>query len=170
MDISDLIGIGKLGGRDSDGYYHLMVKPSRWSAVAAIKDCYLIFTSDRVFYVTISDVKESQGRYYVRFVEDGIDEERPLHKEVILAIEPETLSGDDKDDEMDDLIGFQVVQGDLVIGTVCDYFDNTAQYILVIKSANGREVMIPYVDHYIVSVLSDLKTIIVQNAEPLLVI
>lgn len=168
METSDLIGIGKLCGRGSGGYYHLMVKPSLRSAVAAIKDCYLIFTSHRVFYVTISDAKKSQGRWYVRFAEDGIDEEHPLHKDVILAIEPEALNDGDEDGAMDDLIGFQVIQGDLVIGTVCDYFDNTAQYVLVIESTEGGEVMIPYVDHYIVSVFGDLKTIIVQNAEPLL--
>lgn len=167
MKTSDLVGIGKLGGRDGDGYYHVMIKPSMRSAVMAIKDCYLIFRSDRVFYVTISDSKKSQGRIYIKFAGDGIDEERHLHKEVILAVEPDVPISDDSE-EMDDLIGYQVVLADQVIGTVSDYFDNSAHYVLVIDGVSGSEVMIPYVDHFIVSVLGDLRTIIVQNAEPLL--
>ncbi|MBM4403229.1 MAG: hypothetical protein FJ042_02395 [Candidatus Cloacimonetes bacterium] len=168
METSDLIGIGKLGGRDGDGYYHVMVKPSLRATVEAITDCFLIFRCDRVFYVTISDAKLSQGRWYVRFAEDGIDEERSLHKEVILAVEPEVLDSGKDDEDLDDLIGYQVIQGEAVIGTICDYFDNTAHHVLVIETIAGKELMIPYVDHYVLSVQAELRTVIVQNAGSLL--
>ncbi|HOZ01709.1 MAG TPA: hypothetical protein PLG20_07810, partial [Candidatus Syntrophosphaera sp.] len=67
MDLSDLIGIGKLGGPDEAGFYQVLVKPRFRELLARTDDVFLIFDSDRVFYVTISERDFSDRKLRVRF-------------------------------------------------------------------------------------------------------
>jgi len=166
MDIQDLIGIGRLGGRDADGFHHVMIKPHFKSVFSDLTDCFLIFNSDRVFYVTICEKKTVDKKTLIRFAEDGIAEERKLHKEVTLAIEaPEA---DTEAAEMDILLGYQAQCDGIVVGEIVDYFFNSAQFILIIESAAGDEILIPFVEHYIQSVVHAMKIVILQNAQPLI--
>lgn len=166
MEIQDLLGIGRLGGRDADGFHHVMIKPHFKTAFSELTDCFLIFNSDRVFYVTICEKKTVDKKTWIRFIEDGIAEERKLHKEVILAIEaPES---EIEDESMNMLLGYKAQFNDSVLGEVVDYFFNSAQYVLVIETASGDEVLVPYVDHYIQSVVHAMKIVILQNAQSLI--
>ena len=85
MNVSDLIGIGRLGGQDADGFFQVLIKARYREIFSATNDVYLIFNSDRVFFVTICERNVSDRKVRVRFVEDGIAEERN-HREVIIAI------------------------------------------------------------------------------------
>ncbi len=165
MKIPGLTRIGKLGGRDADGFHHVMVKPEYRSVFAGLEDVYLIFNSDRVFYVTISERKQSDKKTWVKFREDGIAEEQPKHKDVLLAIadEAETFEAE----ELDELIGYKVLFADEVLGEVQDYFYNGAQQVLQISDAEKLELLVPYVDYYIQAVLPELQRIVLQNAEGL---
>ena len=86
MQFSDLIGIGKLGGKEADGFYPVLVKSDYRPILLNIRDVYLIFNSDRVFFVTISEIEETGRKLRIKFAEDGIDEERQKHREVKIAI------------------------------------------------------------------------------------
>lgn len=145
MNVSDLIGIGRIGGQNEEGYYHVMVKPEFRSDFDKARDVFLIFNSDRVFYVTISDKKVSERKLWVRFAEDGIAEERKLHKEVLVAIE----QPDADDEDIDDIIGYEVYHLGVLVGTLSDYFHNKAQYVIVVQTPQGAEFMIPYVDRFV---------------------
>ncbi|MDD4309675.1 MAG: hypothetical protein PHO32_04800 [Candidatus Cloacimonetes bacterium] len=166
MNYPTLTRIGKLGGLDSEGYHHVMIKPDYRNMFSGLEDVYLIFNSDRVFYVTIVKKKQSERKTWVKFLEDGIAEEQPKHKDVILAIaqDAEVTTAA----ELDALLGYQVVFGEESIGTIEDYFYNGAQYVLQICDRNGKELLIPYVDHYIQSVLSGLQSVTLQNASELI--
>jgi ribosomal 30S subunit maturation factor RimM len=160
-----LIGIGRLGGTDSEGWHHVMIKPSFRAEFDHIVDLYLIFEENRVFYVTISDRKQSEKKTWVRFAEDGVAEERKLHKEVILALEDQDPS---QEEEETSLLGLDVVFGEQLLGCVVDIFFNGAQDVLVISTALDVEIMVPVVDHYIPSLPEAEGVIFLQNMEDLL--
>jgi len=167
MNVTDLVGIGGLGGCDSEGFYQVLVKPRHRSIFAETDDVFLIFNSDRVFYVTISERENYDRKTRVKFAEDGIAEERVKHREVILAVEPASeISGESGDIEA--LIGHTVVFEKREVGKVRDFFHNNAQYVLVVETASGGEIMIPLVKHYIEQVIPDPGVIILANAQSLL--
>ncbi len=125
---------------------------------------YLIFEQNRVFYVTISDRKHRDQKTWVRFVEDGIAEERKLHKEVILAIEDtEEMT---EDNEL--FLGRDVVYEDTLIGCVVDVFYNGAQDVLVISTSGDTELLIPMVEHYLLPEEAGSDVLHTQNLDQLL--
>ncbi|MGC9362595.1 MAG: ribosome maturation factor RimM [Candidatus Syntrophosphaera sp.] len=166
MKVSDLVGIGRLGGRDSEGFYQVLVKPRYRSVFAETDDVFLIFNSDRVFYVTISE-RDTDRKPRVKFAEDGIAEERVKHREVIIAIEP-SPEAPDGSGEMEQLIGYTVVFQEREVGKVKDFFHNNAQYVLVVESPAGEEILIPMVEHFVSGVIPDPGVIVLDNAESLL--
>lgn len=166
MNKPNLVSIGKLGGRDTNGFHHVMIKPDYRSVFSGLEELYLIFNSDRVFYVTISERKQSDKKLWVKFCEDGIAEEQPKHKDVILAIAEE--AAETEVSGLDAYIGYQVIASDECLGAVENYFFNGAQHVLQIVDKDGCELLIPFVDHYIEAVMDKLKRIILCNAEGLI--
>ena len=63
-----------------------------------------------------------------------------------------------------DLIGFNVIINDKLIGTIVDVLDTPANEVLILDSG----VMIPYVDAFIKSVDSTKKEVIVHDVKGLL--
>jgi ribosomal 30S subunit maturation factor RimM len=163
MTAPHLIGIGRLGGNDGKGWHHVMIKPEYKAGFAHMADLYLIFEENRVFYVTISDRKQCEKKTWVRFAEDGIAEERKLHREVILALEDEEAEADE-----DSLIGLDVVYQDTLLGCVVDSFYNGAQEVLVIATALDTELMVPMVEHYLPEAPAAQAVIFLDNMEDLL--
>lgn len=166
MNYPGLIGIGRLGGRDAEGFHHVMIKPDYRSVFSGLEEVYLIFNSDRVFYITISERKLSEKKIWVKFAEDGIAEEQKLHREVIIAIADDAEEADE--DELDDLLGFAAIHNGQLLGTVEDYFFNGAQQVLQIVDSNGIEYLIPYVDHYLCQILHSTRSLVLQNADELI--
>jgi len=164
MKVSDLTAVGRLGGMDADGFFQVMVKPHYRKILTETEEIFLIFNSDRVFFVTISDRDISDRKLRLRFTEDGIDRERKLHREVILALPPE----EEESDEPDELLGYTMVFQDREVGKVTDYFHNNAQYVLVVTAPDGTEILIPQVDHFVGEVIPDPGVVVLINAESLL--
>ena len=164
MKVSDLTGIGRLGGIDAQGFYQVMVKPRYRRALAETNEIFLIFNSDRVFFVTISDRDISDRKLRLKFAEEGIEEERALHREVIIALPP----GEDEAGGPDDLIGYTVVYQGREVGKVTDYFHNNAQYVLVVTGPDDAEHLIPMVDYFIGEIIPDPSVIVLVNADSLL--
>ncbi|MCB5264989.1 MAG: hypothetical protein LHW41_01925 [Candidatus Cloacimonetes bacterium] len=159
-----LIGIGRLGGVDSEGWHHVMIKPEFREGFDHAVDLYLIFEENRVFYVTISDRKQSEKKTWVRFAEDGIAEERKLHREVFLAIEDEEVQQDE-----DELLGLDVVYQGSLLGCVVDMFYNGAQDVLVISTALDTEILVPLVEHYLPLLPAETQGVVfLENMEDLL--
>ncbi len=164
MDSSDLIGIGRLGGLDDEGFFQFLLKAQYRDEFERAEEVYLIFNSDRVFFVTISERDTSDRKIRVKFAEDGIAEERKLHREAIIAIEGE--SGEE--DSPAALIGYTVMFDGRAIGKICDYFHNNAQYVLAVETPEGREILIPWVDHFVSGIIPDPGVVLLQNAASLL--
>lgn len=166
MNYPGLVGIGRLGGRDAEGFHHVMIKPEYRTVFSELEEVYLIFNSDRVFYVTICERKQSDRKTWIKLKEDGVAEEQKLHKEVIIAMAEDSLA--ETDDSLEGLIGYLVYHEGSLLGKVDDYFFNGAQDVLQILDSAETEYLIPYVDYYIAKVDVAEKIILLQNAADLI--
>ncbi len=166
MNYPGLVSIGRLGGKDSLGFHHVMIKPEYRSVFSGLDEIYLIFNSDRVFYVTICERKLSDRKTWIKLREDGIEAERKRHREAIIAISSSGV--EDEDDELDGILGFQVLFGERILGVVEDYFYNGAQQVLSVTGETRVEYLIPWVDYYIATVNTELRRVTLQNAEELI--
>jgi len=164
MQFSDLIGIGKLGGKEADGFYPVLVKSDYHPILLNIRDVYLIFNSDRVFFVTISEIEETGRKLRIKFAEDGIDEERQKHREVKIAIPKQESSKS----LPESVIGFTAFFEGRNLGKITGFFHNNAQYVLEIRDTRDEEILIPWVDHYIGKIDSDKEALTLLNMDELL--
>lgn len=166
MSHPHLIGIGKLGRHNADGFYPVMVKPDYRDLFAKLADLYLIFNSDRVFYVTISERMRKDNRTWIKLKEDGIAEEELLHKNIVIAIDD--TETDAEETSLNYLLGYQVIFAGEEIGIVEDYIFNGAQDVLQISAASGNEYLIPFVEYYIDTIIDNPGCIILRNAKDLI--
>jgi len=164
MQFSDLIGIGKLGGKEADGFYPVLVKSDYRPILLNIRDVYLIFNCDRVFFVTISEIEESGRKLRIKFAEDGIDEERQKHREVKIAIPRQEA----KESLPESVIGFSSFYAGRSLGKVTDFFHNNAQYVLEITDNQDEKILIPWVEHYIGKIDYDKEELTLLNMDELL--
>lgn len=168
MNISDLVGIGRLGRLEPDGFYHVQFNKPYKSIINRLQDCFLVFSSHRVFYVTVVEKKTTGNRTYLKFREDGIAEECIKHPKVLLAMDPDDLTEFDEDTEISYLYGYAVHFMDEHIGTVADALINPMQAVLIIDLNDGRELLVPSVPQYICAVDRQSGIIYMQNLEELL--
>jgi len=68
---------------------------------------------------------------------------------------------------LDKLLGYEVLADGKRLGEIKDYFHNNAQYVLVISTVDGRELLVPYVDYYVQALIPDPGVLMLVNAEPL---
>ena len=159
------LGIGRLGGQDEQGWHHLMIKPAFLAEMDQVKDLYLIFEKDRVFYVTISDRKTCDKKLWVKFLEDGIAAERKRHREVYLAIDAEDLPSEGTSERY---LGLDVAYEDTLIGCVAEVFYNGAHDVLVVATALDEDILIPAVKHYLLPESDPYQALRLQNMDDLL--
>ncbi|MCB5245615.1 MAG: hypothetical protein RBR57_06205 [Candidatus Syntrophosphaera sp.] len=164
MQFSDLVGIGKLGGKEADGFYSVLVKSDYRPILLTIRDVYLIFNSDRVFFVTISEREESGRKLRIKFAEDGIDEERRKHREAIIAIPRQ----ENKESFPESVLGYTASFEGNMVGKITGYFHNNAQYVLEITDNQNEEILIPWVEHFIGEIDSNKEELILLNMNELL--
>lgn len=157
-----LIGIGKLGRQNADGFHPVMIKQEYRSVFSELEELYLIFNSDRVFYVTISERMRKDNKTWIKLKEDGVSEEQFLHKDVVIAIADTAIETEET--SLNYLIGYQVIFAGEELGIVEDFFFNGAQDVLQIVDSKGTEYLVPFVDYYIDTVIDNLRCVILQNA------
>jgi len=168
MEISDLVGIGRLGRLEPDGFYHVQFSQSYKSVLTRLQECFLIFSSNRVFYVTVVETKTVGQRSYLRFKEDGINEECKKTAKVIVALAEDDLQNVVTEEDDRNLTGFKVHFQDSILGEVSDVMLNPMQSVLIITLNDGRELLVPNVSHYVDNIDRQLKMIFLQNLELLL--
>lgn len=168
MEISDLVRIGRLGRLEPDGFYHVQFSQPYKAILNRIHECFLIFSSNRVFFVTVVETKTVCQRHYLRFKEDGIAEECNTVPKVFVAMSEDDLEGFTDDDDVTSLFGFKVHYQDSIIGEVTDAMINPMQSVLVVTLEEARELLVPNVEHYIFSIDRQSRIIYMQNLELLI--
>ncbi len=168
MEVSDLVGIGRLGRLEPDGFYHVQFSQPYKTILNQLQECFLIFSSHRVFFVTVVETKTVNKRDYLRFKEDGIAEECRTTAKVIVALAEEDLEEFEDEDDVKSLFGFKIHFQDAIIGTIADAMINPLQSVLIIALEDGRELLVPNVEHYVYSIDRQNKIVFMQNIELLL--
>ncbi|MDP8233106.1 MAG: hypothetical protein P9L91_10635 [Candidatus Zophobacter franzmannii] len=169
MQLSDLLPIGRLGTVfNKTGY--ISFKPLEFfrPALFSKKKFYLIFNSDRVFYVTLDKVKQYQGKLYLKFVEDGIFDELKLNRKPRVMIEKEQYYQMEGDANYTRVTDYTVIFREQEIGTVQDIMEDSFQDRLIVILNDGKEVIIPDVDYFITKKDTATKKLYTQNIEELL--
>jgi ribosomal 30S subunit maturation factor RimM len=167
MNYPELIEIGRLGRLEPDGFYHVQFSQSDRKVVNQLTECYLIFDSNRVFFVTVEDKRNVGNRLYLKFLEDGICAEHRKPGQTIIALAKDDLD-EIIEDDVTDLFGYNVFFNDVLIGKVEDAIVNPLQAVLIIELIDGRELMVPSVECYISTVNNPEKIVYMQNLEILL--
>lgn len=168
MEVSDLVGIGKLGKQEPDGFYHIQLSQSYKTILDQLEQCFLIFSSNRVFYVTVVETKTKGTRTYLRFLEDGVAEECKKHPKVIVAIDPNDFYEDDDEDDISYLLGYDIFYQDNIIGRLTDAMINRMQSVLVISLNDERELLVPNVSQYVSAIDKQSQIVYLQNLDELL--
>ncbi len=160
MKIADLIKVGKISN-----FAHgkaVLFKPSSEIDISQLRDVFLIFTDDRVRYVTITNVLRKSGQLYLELLEQDVIEEIMTEKKVTVMID-----ADDAKQALEDYfdpLGFRIIENGQEYGVVENYFFNSSHYVYEI-SFGDIQYMIPHVDKYIVDTVNG--TIYVQNTQEL---
>jgi ribosomal 30S subunit maturation factor RimM len=168
MEISDLVVIGRLGRLEPDGFFSIQLSQSHQSVLAAIKDCYLIFTSNRVFFVTVEETKTVGRRNFIRFKEDGVGEEADKHPNAEIALPSQDLAEVNVTDDTNSLDGYKAIFGSEIIGEIDGLMLNSMQSVLIISLIQGGELLVPNVDNFVQVINSKNQSVILQNIEGLL--
>jgi ribosomal 30S subunit maturation factor RimM len=168
MKISDLVAIGRLGRQEPDGFHSVQFSQSYSNLFDQLSECFLIFNSHRVFFVTVADRKTTGKRLYYSFLEDGIAEECAKSSKILVALAPEDVAEQEKDDPVKGLFGYKVLYKNIEIGSVSDAMVNPMQSVLVIELNDGRELLVPNVETYVRSIDKKNRIIQMLNLDELL--
>lgn len=166
MQISDLIPIGRLGNFiDKNGFISFRKNQNFQSEYLDLKDIFLIFTDNRVRYVTIDKVT-GKNKLKIRFEETEVTKEAAEAGNVQVMLSQEDMekihSQHDLKSDLEKLVIFQNKN----IGSVVDIMITPAHNILIVELQNEIEIMIPDVEFYIFK--KDKQNIYVQNIEELM--
>jgi ribosomal 30S subunit maturation factor RimM len=170
MERSELIGIGKLGFPEPGGYYHVQCNQADRDLLNQIQECFLIFDSNRVFFVTVEDRKTVANRFYLKFAEDGIKEESRRAKDIVVAVGNDQSELFSAADETEYLFGYDVYYQDDLFGKVEDAILSPMQAVLVIRLNDDRELLVPRVSYYVSGIDRKSKAVYTQNLESLLAV
>lgn len=168
--------IGRLGrARALDGWVrflpnnHFDVEYFQTNSVVYIKNERSGFRPLRIesYY---DEVKNNQQTFFVKFdmITNRTEAEAVKDKSVFTdQFSPEDEAEEEvtETDEFD-LIGYEVVYEDEIIGTVLDLMPNPAHYILQIKFRN-EVLLVPFVDEYVIQSDHQNRTITCRNLDQL---
>lgn len=164
MEISDLITIGRLGKSiDKNGF--ITFKPDRIFQPSFLTDVFLIFTDNRVRYVTITETDTQKG-FKIKIDDTEVALEAAIDGRVQVSLPREDIDNLLKSHGTPGFTGMNIIFEKKHIGKVVDVFNNSAYDVLVVELDSGRELMIPKVDHYVKKINNN--SIFVKNIEGLL--
>ena len=147
MQISDLVAIGRLGKSiDSNGF--ISFKEFNNFRLTFLGDIFLLFTDNRVRYVTVTEI-DSRSSIKIK-----IDDENILADAVRDGNVSVMLQHDDIKNELEeeDFAGMKVFFQNRFMGIVSESFFNGAQDVITFEDSNDKEILVPMIDIYVENV------------------
>ncbi len=164
MQISDLVAVGKLGKIiDKNGF--IVFKVNDGFQPFSLTDVFLVFTDNRVRYVTIEEIETVKG-FSIKIDDMEVAKEAAKDGSVLVMLQKEETDKLQEKNNKNDLLGKKVIFKGNKIGMIIDIFNNSVYNVLVIEMNNGKELMIPMVDFYIKKIEND--SVFSQNIEDLM--
>jgi 16S rRNA processing protein RimM len=73
------------------------------------------------------------------------------------------IAGDNKIEDIKNLVGYEVLLGDnYLLGSIKEVIQNPGQWLLNVTSPANKDILIPFHDHFIVSIDNDKKLLIMN--------
>ncbi len=168
MRISDLYQIGRLGNFiNEDGYIQFKKDDSFQPDYLSINDFFLIFSKNRVRFVTKEHIIESDRKILIKFKEPELLPDLAGQK-VKVCLSKKDINFIQAGTDYINTNGFNVMFKQQLIGVVVDFFDNGAHGVIVVKNVNEKEFMIPFIDIYISKISEERRLVFVQDVEDLI--
>lgn len=155
MQLSDLVAIGKLGKLiDENGF--IPFKAGKNFHPKFLGNIFLVFRDNSVRYVTVEEVKNN---YRIKLddsetVQFAADEGNV--KVMIPKIDVESLQ---KELNIDDHVGKEIIFKSEVIGKVVEILNNSVYDLLICELKNKQELMIPLIDKFIIKINDNCITV-----------
>jgi len=160
MQISDLIPIGQIQTRkSSDGQQKVMLlklQKEFQHLLTKLGDVFLLFTDHRVRYTKIIFTQNGQAiTSKNKDIEVSFDDEDTLEEildtgKVQICLDDDEMSLLEDDDTYFDPVGMDVIWGEQSVATIKGFFFNGAHDVYEILLADGKEVLIPDVDEWVI--------------------
>lgn len=104
---------------------------------------------------------------------DGIADERQaagLCQSILYALREEAISDECSEDGLyaSDFVGFTVNSSEKTVGKIIDLDDTTDNYLFIIETPDGRNVMVPVADEYVVDIDTENRIITLDLPDGLL--
>ena len=117
--------------------------------------------------MTIDKVLSDNG-FRIKFLESDVVEEIIHTGKVKLSLPRTDLDELDKNNGVLNPVGMEIVFENKIIGTVIETFNNSEYDILVVKTEDGREFLIPDVETFIEEKNPEKNEIIATNIKELM--
>ncbi|MCK4653281.1 MAG: hypothetical protein KAU01_02430 [Candidatus Cloacimonetes bacterium] len=164
MEISALITIGRLGKSiDKNGF--ITFKPEKIFQPSFLTNVFLLFTDNRVRYVTVTETDQQKG-FKIKIDDAEVVLEAAIDGRVQVKLSKEDIGNLLKSRKIKCFTGMNIIFEKKDIGKVVDVFNNSAYDVLVVELDSGKELMIPKVDYYVERI--NKESIFVKNIEGLL--
>lgn len=171
MASSDYILLGKLTKTSGfDGTVAIRLEEKFIENIPETESVFLVIDGRPVPFMV--DASEYNGAGILKLSFTGYESDRKMSEfigtEVLISSAGNDLSDDDED--LSSLIGYSVISSDNVIGVIAGFTDNNGQWLAGIHTAGDKELLIPFIEEFIISIDSLEKTISVDIPEGLLTI
>ncbi len=154
-----------LGNYGFDGYLTVKSFTDFDETLFSLREVYIhVFGDYRKFIV--EETVEKNGQILIKFKNFDTFEDVVFlfRKDIYIKAENARKLGKDEF-YVHDLIGAKVFQKDLFFGEVIDVLTLTANDVLVVKRANGKEALIPFVNEFVFDVNLKKKRISITDKE-----
>ena len=169
MTLDDLVEVGKLGNsnRAPEGFLRFQPNWNFHTYFLDINDVFLVFTDHRVRYVTIEDIRQNKF-FWIKIKESDVIDEVIASQSVQYCLPKSLIENSQYQNDDDYLTGMEVVVDNNIIGIVTESFYNGAHNILVVNTSDQKEIMIPVVDQYVISIDKTRHIITTKNVKELI--
>jgi ribosomal 30S subunit maturation factor RimM len=165
MKIEELVTVGSLGKNlDKRGFFTCNKVLDLPQDYISIKEVFLIFKDHRVRFVDVEFSVENQLK--LKILDQDLISDIVDSRGAKIALSQEDVDELRIEQGLIPVSKLDIIFEENKIGTLTEIFDNNAHEILVVQLLNGKEIMIPYVERFVIGTTED--RIIVKNIEDLL--
>jgi ribosomal 30S subunit maturation factor RimM len=170
MEISDLIKIGKLVVRSKGGTRIVVcLKTEYLKFLPRLKEVFLIFKDHRVRYGTIDIIKVlTDNKAVVKIADPDLSDELSSEESVNLCLDEEEIYELDEENTYFDPVGMKVIWNEQEVAHIKDFFYNGAHDVYELEMTDGRLVLIPDVEAFVIETNIEQRFIRVVNLDQFL--
>lgn len=171
MASSDYILLGKLTKTSGyDGTVAIRLEDKFIENIPETESVFLVIDGRPVPFMVAESEYNGAGILKLSFT--GYESDRKMSEFIGAEVLISTADTDlpEEDEDLSSLIGYSLVTDDKVAGVIAGFTDNNGQWLAEIQTEGHKELLIPFIEEFIISIDTVKKVIIVDIPEGLLTI